>query len=237
MLNIIPFYQIFSSWLIFFAILFTTIKIFKDYNKDKMTLSFAWFWLMAAGVWFSAGFVGLFWRMGFDSFSRIAVYLSYFFIILEGPFLIYYLVMKTLNRNRLAKFFFLIYFLGSLIFLFWLFKEGLQGPRFYELGIRFYPGVYTFLTLQVLYIGPTFFVFYDLFKRLFLWTINATLGDKILFFTTISIIVYMTGGYFDAKGTLDLWQILFFRTVILAGVLTSYLVYSAQSLKSNLFEV
>ncbi len=216
------------SWLQSGTAFFLAFLIFKKWKSDKTAVYFGWFWLMVGFCWISNAVFSIFAGLDMLLTARATVYIIYIFAILQAPFLAYYLIMSLSSNEKAARVFSIIYALYVSVFVFFLIEEGIAGPVFSsEWGIKFHllKGGYAALFLKIAIIPLFFLALFDLLKRIFDWARKRYLANSRFLVSSLAIIIYLAGGYFEGMGGLPVWQYRFVKLAILAAILMTYLAY------------
>ncbi len=97
-------FQLIANAFIAGACLLAAVTIFKNWKNNKMVYFFGLFWLAHFFLWLSNALGGSLWRLEiFPVFSTVYFfYVVFSFAFLGTPFLIYYLVLKSSNKEFLA---------------------------------------------------------------------------------------------------------------------------------------
>jgi len=195
--------------------------IFRNF-KTRVALALAAFWALAGCVWFFIGLSVLFWLLEQVLWARVFAYAVFVAVILEGPFLLYHLITK-IGKESAAKIMFWVYVLGSGVYMYFLFIDKI--PEFFvtEWGVvEFIEPASAHLIINLLYIPPAILVVFDFVKRCLYWLKNRRLESFSYFFSTLSLLLYMAGGFIDLPG-LTGNMLLVTKLIVMLSVLVCFL--------------
>lgn len=224
------FYLFLTEWILALASVFVAVSIFK--NKKTSSVSFAYFWLANALIWFNTAMAVVFLHFNLSSFAVLFARLSYLFISISTVFMIYYLQGDVLKKTKRAKIIAIFYSVGVLVFSYFVFTDGVLSPHFSGWGVRF--GMTPQLTIMLLpfLLGVGISLFQDFYKRIFGRIRNGYFENVSLFIITLSIISQLLLGFLDISIVVVNWQLIFVRMVIAGTILVVYLA-NLHNMKEN----
>jgi len=233
------FYLISTSLLVFLASGFTSVYIFRKEKKDKPTLSFAMFWIWALGTWFFIALATLFWKFNLLDYSKLSAYISYLFAVAQGPFAVYYLLRRIFGQIKFVNWFFVFYSVSVLPIFYFLFKDGLPAPQVSEWGLKFGLPSRSFFIFKILFILLFVLIVIEFVKIVYSQSKSRYLKNSRIFLATLSLIIYLAVGYFEAGGLVSAWQLMFTRILALTSALCAFLAYYLiePGIKKDVYEI
>jgi len=227
-------YNVFCCWAVFIAALIASLNIFKHLKRDREAISFAWFWLLTALMWFLIGGRNLvFYFVGHTPLDRPWFLFTHILVIFPLTPIAYYISWKVFASQKLSKWSAILFFVLGFVYLFFMLKDGVRGPNVSIWGTKYALSYRTFFVFLVMYISVYALGIYDLISRIIYWIKNRSLQNSYKFFTTLSIFIYGAGAYLDEKGTNVSWQLLLVRSFMMTAALMVYIIYTSEEILSS----
>ncbi len=201
----------------------TAVLIFRKWKKDRPLIFFGWNWLMVGCGYLANVVFGIFIRSDMLVYAKTAVYFTYLFVVFQAPFLVYFLIVKSTNREKLGRFVSIFIAALFLIFTYILFSEDLVIRYSADWGVRFSPSLNGIIFVAML-VGIAFFLaIFSFLKIMIGWIRKKHLEDRYLALSIFSVVIFVIAGYFESRGTLPIWLLRFVKLAILGSVLMSFI--------------
>lgn len=212
-----------TSWLLFLFGLFVAYSIWQAGRKDMLLGSFALFWLLFSLVWFSIGMRHFFASLGEPALDRNFYLAGQTFIYLHIVPAGFYIYLKLLKKKWLALSFGGLFLILALTAILAFFKYGfVEGPMT-DFTTEYVPNQFSLNIFQLLlFLGVPLF-YYHIIRTIFIWLKNRKITDISSFLASLSIALYASLGYFDQKGFMANWSLVFLRLSYLFALLLAYL--------------
>lgn len=212
----------FVSWFISFAALFASFSLFGKSRGKRIILAFALFWLTVGIVWFLAGLRLWFaWRGLFD-IDRLIFFITQIFVLfhfLSVPYFAarQYFVNKKINLAIVALFTLIV---GVAIF--FLFKEGIEEKGITFFASKYSPNKITWTLFVTMFALIWISLLIRVGKELFFYLRKIPVSQPFLL-ANLSILLYGTIGFFDERGLIAGWALVFLRLILIISAILAYL--------------
>ncbi|HPQ70901.1 MAG TPA: hypothetical protein PKW95_17380 [bacterium] len=225
-------YNVFCCWVVAVIGLSTVRELRKEPQPTPTWLAYAWFWLLASGLWFLAGLRLLAFFSGLLWLDRLLFYFDEVFagfhLVAGTAFLARHVWGESSWTRGLIWFagIFVVVFLGLL---FWLgIQETICTPWASEHELP-RPA---FLVFVVPYLLCLFLVFYATIRDVVARKRRGEWVDFGLTLATWSLLVYSLAGLADVRGVWAGWQLLMIRLIYMIAAFTAFWV--AQTDRSHI---
>lgn len=193
------------------------------------------------GFWFSGGLLWLLVAVGLFLYENghliYDFHLNRFgvqgFIFLQVAFGATYGLYRIYQKKTVAA----VSLVGSFIlagigYYFLLLPGGFRFSGDSYFSVEYHINPVTWKMFQIVFAVGVIFVFYDILKYL----IKRLRGSKYrtrYFLTSSSVLVYSIIGYFDNQGISETWVMVLLRSIIILGLLATYLAYAPENLSEE----
>lgn len=218
------------GWLLSFFGLFVAFSIWQTGKKEKSNFIFALFWFLFAFVWFFIGLRHLFAAIGLSELDKRFFLVGQVFIFLHMVPAGFYIYLKTFQRNVIAFAFGFLFLLLAIISIITLFKYGIITGPVSNFTTEYAPNIFSLNIFRFLLILGLPLFYYHCLRLIFRWFRQRKIIQLPFFLANLSIIVYATLGYFDEKGYMSDWPLVFFRLSYLFAI---FLVYLSSALQEK----
>ena len=219
---------------IFLVSFYTSFSIFKNTKEDKKNLA-KWQDFSYAGIWFSASLIWLFMSASLILFGQglrtADLFLNQYFIqtaifaeFILGGFYGFYRVFKRKMIAFIMSFSFIVPALVALFFVYQ--KGGLVFNASSYFSVEYLVNPISWQIFGFLIILTTVCLLYDVLKFLIIWLKQKKFRESKYFFASSAVLLYGLIGFFDEKGAITSWRMVFFRLFIIFAALIAYLAYS-----------
>lgn len=225
-------YNVFCCWIVAVIGLATARELRKDPQISPAWRAYAWFWLLASGLWFLAGLRLLAYFSGLLWLDRLIFYFDEVFVGLHLVAGTAFLARHLWGRSTLSRGlvggsgFFVVLFFGLLV---WLgIQETIYTPWASEHELP-RPAFFAFL---VPYLLCLFLVVYATIRDVVTRSRHGEWVDYSLTLATWSLLVYALAGLADVRGVWAGWQLLMIRLIYMISAFTAFWV--AQTDRSHM---
>lgn len=197
-------------------------------RRDRANLSFALFWFLFSFVWLFLGIRLLFAALGLEQLDHLFFYVAQVFIFLHMVPAGFYIYLKVFKKEGLALGMSGLLFLLALLAIFLLFRYGMITGPVSEFTTEYGPNPLALNIFRLMLILGLPLYYYQCLRIIFLWLKRRGLLELPSFLASFAIVLYASLGYFDEKGYMADWPLVFFRLSYLFAI---FLVYLSLALK------
>ncbi|MBD3208436.1 MAG: hypothetical protein GF370_03205 [Candidatus Nealsonbacteria bacterium] len=225
-ITIALFNSIFSFFIISVTAFFTFFSIFSKEGKSKKIVSFAVSWLFLGLAFLFITIRLIAFGFGKNEVDIVFFYLGQIAIALSFPSLMYYTAWKAVNKRKISNLLSVMAGISALFFLFFLFQEGIVGPKISSWGSDYSPSKKASLFFIVPYVISFFLVFFDLVRRIVDWAKTKKIIGRSDFVATISLFTFLLLAAIDEFAIEAGWILVLFRAIMMVAAILASISYT-----------
>lgn len=210
-------------WLIFFFGLFVAYSTWQAGKKDKANIAFALFWLLFAFVYFFVGARHFFAALGFVHLDITVYIIGQIFIFLHMVPAGFYIYSKIFKKQIIAFSFTAFFSLLAVMAITALFKQGIIIGPVSDFTTEYAPNAVSLNIFRVMLVFGMPLFYYHILRFIFTWLKKQEITQLAPFLASLSVVVYASLGYFDEKGYMMDWPLVFLRLSYLFVLFLAYL--------------
>jgi ABC-type transport system involved in multi-copper enzyme maturation permease subunit len=208
--------------------LFTATYIFSKNRQNKVDLAFAAFWFFVSLTWAGVALSLLYYVRGsIVSDLLVNQYIVQTLIFAQLVAGSYYGFFRVLNSKEMASTISLIFFIFSVIALYYIYQPGgLVHRESTYFSDEFDLNPVSWYLFQVMADLAISCVAIDLLRSLYLWIKTKQVKEMKYILAGLAVLSYGVLGYFDNQGYIATWLMVMLRLIMIFSALLAYLAYS-----------
>jgi len=207
--------------------LYTAFSLLSRKQKDKEKISFAFSWFLMGSVFFLTGLRITAFATGAPELDKNLFYaLEICTGLAAGP-MMYHVAWKLTRNQKLTIIFTLFAAICGLLFIFFVFKEGVTGPKILVSGSEYTPPTKASFFFILPSIIGLIIVTIDLIKRAIQFFIRKKEFKSEKFLSSLSFFIFVTTAGFDQLGFDTGWNLVIMRIFLMISALIASISYSS----------
>ena len=218
----------FVCGLIFSIALFVSLSIWKENRGNKLAAAYAGFWFFFSFIWLFTGLRQIAAQFGFQELDKNFFIIDQFFVFLHMAVGGYYIYLKLFGKEKYALTMSVIFSILGAVSFYGIFKYGVSLAAVTYFATKWSLSQFSWIIFNILFVLLIGAVLLHCLRYIFGWLKNRKITDFYPFLASFAILFYGLMGYFDEKGIVAGWPLIFFRLLYIVAVILAYVSFGVK---------